>query len=103
MAGVNISGVGPDTPIETNANGGKQSTTPYRFDLLDAPAMFQLAAIAGKGAAKYGVSNWRKIDTRSHLNHALIHVFAYLAGDKSEDHLEHAFCRMMFAVAMKGG
>ena len=43
-----IPGVGPDAPPTTNERGGKQSYSPYRFDLLDAQAMLRLAAIAGK-------------------------------------------------------
>jgi hypothetical protein len=34
-----------------------------------------------------------------------MHILAYLAGDKQDDHLGHAFCRMMFAlgVELQGG
>lgn len=94
-----IKGVGPDAPIQVNEQGGKQSATPYRFDLLDAPAMFRLAEVLAYGATKYGDNNWRAIPVQDHINHALQHVFAYQAGDGSDDHLGHALCRMMMAVA----
>jgi hypothetical protein len=45
--------------------------------------------------------NWKGIDSRSHLNHALTHIFAHLKGDKQDDHLVHAFCRLMFAVSQQ--
>ena len=41
-----ILGVQPDVPIETNAQGGKQSATPY--------AVFAAAEVARQGAEKYG-------------------------------------------------
>jgi len=96
-----IPGVGKEAPVVTNEHGAQQSFLPYRFDLLDAPAMFALAKVVHEGATKYGANNWRKIPVQDHLNHLLAHVFAYMAGDSQDDHLEHAFCRAMMAVALK--
>lgn len=97
-------GVTPDAPVVTNENGGKQSASPYAFELLPPHALFEAAAVAKHGADKYGESfgnrNYTKIDSKSHLNHALQHIYAYLAGDKSDDHLSHALVRLMFAVDM---
>lgn len=94
-----IPGVGPDAPPTVNERGGKQSYSPYRFDLLDAKAMLRLAAIAGRGAEKYGVDNWRKLSINDNINRALVHLYAYLAGDQQDDHLAHALCRVLFATA----
>lgn len=94
-----IKGVGPDAPTVVNERGGKQSQTNYRFDLIDAPAMFKLAEVLAYGATKYEPNNWRKIDPQDHLNHALQHLFAFQAGDRSDDHLGHALCRVMMLVA----
>lgn len=58
-------------------------------------------AVLAPGAVKYGEDNWRKIPAKDHLNHALTHVFAFLAGDGQDDHLEHAACRMMMALEIK--
>jgi hypothetical protein len=99
MTDVVIPGVGPDAPPTVNERGGKQSYSPYRFDLLDAQAMLRLAAIAGKGAEKYGVDNWRKLSIEDNINRAIIHLYAYLAGDRQDDHLAHALCRVLFAAA----
>ena len=102
MTDVVIPGVGPDAPPSVNEKGGKQSYSPYRFDLLDAKAMFRLAGTAGRGAEKYGVDNWRKLTIEDNINRAIIHLYAYLAGDRQDDHLAHALCRVLFATAQDG-
>lgn len=93
--------LGKDAKIVTNKKGGSQSDAPFRFDLIDSRAMFALAQILDHGAKKYGENNWRKIDCEDHLNRSLIHAYAWLAGDKQDDHLEHFFCRAMMALAKK--
>lgn len=90
--------VGPDVPTVENEAGVRQAALDYRFDLVDPRAMFALAAVLKRGAEKYGVDNWRGLTTGDHLNHALVHVYAYMAGDTQDDHLSHAFCRLMMAV-----
>ena len=96
-----ISGIEPDAPVITNEYGGKQSKTPYGFHLLPASALFDAARVAKYGADKYGETfdnrNYVKIDTTEHLNHALQHIYAFLAGDAQDDHLGHAIVRLMFA------
>lgn len=94
-----ISGLGPDAQTITNLQGGSQSRVDVRFDLIDPRAIFALAKTLHGGAEKYGPGNWRLIPSRDHLNHALMHVYAHLAGDQQDHHLEHAFCRMMMALA----
>ena len=98
---MSIEGVGPETAITTNEKGGKQSDTPYRFDLIDAKAMFRLAQVMAYGAKRYAPNNWRLITKEDHINHALQHLYAYLAGDKQDDHLGHALARIMMAVALE--
>lgn len=49
-----ILGVQPDVPTETNAQGGKQSRTPYAFHFLPPHAVFAAAEVAKYGAEKYG-------------------------------------------------
>lgn len=94
-----IEGIGKDAPTVVGEHGGAQSAMPYRFDLLDMGAMFNVARTLAEGAEKYGVDNWRKIPAPEHINHALTHLFAHLAGDTQDDHLGHALCRVMFAFA----
>lgn len=87
--------------IVTDPNtGGMQSKLEYRFDLVDPYAMFQLAGILDFGAKKYAPNNWRKLPIDTHINHALAHIWAYQDGDTQEDHLGHAFCRLMFALGV---
>lgn len=93
--------LGPDAPVVENEHGGRQSDTGLRLDLNDPAAWMALGRVLHQGAEKYGVDNWRKIGTRSHLNHVLVHIAAYLQGDTQDDHLEHAHCRMMMALAME--
>jgi hypothetical protein len=96
-----IKGVGKDEPIAINAAGGKQSASPFRCDLLPPHATLAVAEVLAHGAAKYGANNWHVIPVEDHLNHALVHIFADRAGDASDDHLEHAACRIMMALDQK--
>ena len=93
-----LPGLSPDTPTTVNAAGGKQSAVPYRADLIPARAILRVSSVLHTGALKYGDDNWHVIPTRDHLNHALTHVFAYLAGDAQDDHLGHAATRLLMAL-----
>lgn len=94
-----VAGVGKDAPTEINKYGGKQSKTEYRLDLIPTEAIFPLAKVLKEGEEKYGSDkNWKRISTTDHLNHALIHIYAHLAGDTQDDHLSHALCRLAFAI-----
>lgn len=93
-------GLSPLAPTVVNANGGKQSELRYAFDLIDPLPMFTMANILYEGADKYGAWNWRRISVEENLNHALSHIFAHMAGDGTDDHLGHAFCRLHFALSM---
>lgn len=91
----------PDAPIVVNDKGGKQSDVAFRFDLLPRDALFEVARILKDGAEKYGIDNWRLIESTDHLNHALIHIFAHLNGDTQDEHLQHAATRLLMALDMK--
>ena len=97
-----IDGVASSETV-TNEQGGRQSKLEYRFDLIDAKALFALAAVMHEGAQKYEKDNWRKISVDEHLNHALSHIFAHLAGDKQDKHLEHALTRVKMALGVELG
>lgn len=101
MAENYIFGVEPDAPVVENKNGGKLSDTPYGFHLIPTSAIFDAARVLKYGADKYGETfynrNYTKIDEVDHLNHALQHIYAFLAGDTQDDHLGHALVRLMFA------
>jgi hypothetical protein len=101
MDGPTISDIAsPDAPTHTNAKGGRQSLIPVRFDLIDAKALFEMAKVLHTGAEKYGEDNWRLISIEEHLNHGIMHAYAYLAGDRTDDHLSHYLCRATFALGV---
>jgi hypothetical protein len=84
--------------IETLENGARQSVLTERCDLLPPLATLAVARVMAYGAGKYGDRNWHGIPLESHLNHLLRHLLHHLAGDATEDHLEHAACRAMMAL-----
>lgn len=90
----------PDAPTITNEKGAKQSLIEVRFDLIDGPAMFKMAHVLYSGAEKYGENNWRNIPVHEHINHMIMHGYAYLSDDRSDGHLSHMMCRSMFAQAV---
>lgn len=92
-----LSGVSPNAPTTTLPNGAKQSASPYRLDLVPPLSLLDIATVLKHGADKYGVDNWRGIPVGDHINHALQHIYAFLAGDTQDNHLGHAACRMMMA------
>lgn len=96
--GGRVSGVGPDAPTTVNERGGKQSASLYRCDLLPPLASLEVSKVLKHGADKYGPNNWHKISLDEHLNHMLVHVLAYLAGDGQDDHLGHMACRALMAL-----
>jgi hypothetical protein len=62
-------------------------------------ALARYAAACGEGAAKYGDYNWEKgMPVSEILNHGIAHLYAWLAGDRSEDHLGHALWNVASAV-----
>jgi hypothetical protein len=61
--------------------------------------MIRIAKVLQYGASRYAPNNWRLIPQEEHINHALIHIVAHLAGDTQDEHLDHALCRLMMAYA----
>jgi hypothetical protein len=97
-----VTGMGADAPKITLEGGGQQSFLPYRFDLIDSRALFALARVLDYGTRErdYPENNWRLISVDDNLNHVLAHIFAFLGGDTQDDHLEHAYTRMHFALGV---
>lgn len=93
-----VRGVGPEAPIEVDERGYRSSKVPYRMDLMPGRALLHMAEIMCEGAKSHGESNWKNGDVNNHLNKMLVHAFAYLAGDTSDDHLGHAAWRAMAAL-----
>ena len=87
----------PEAPTIENAAGGRQSDTGVL--LLETPkALLHVGSVFDYGAKKYARGNWKKIEAEAHINHVLVHLYAHLAGDRQDDHLGHALCRMLMAM-----
>ncbi|MBU4567010.1 MAG: hypothetical protein KKE29_20025 [Proteobacteria bacterium] len=91
-------GLAPTNEVVVNEAGGKNSPIPYAFHLVPPEALFALANVFGEGAKKYERDNWHNIPAEDCINHALGHLVGYLAGDRSDDHLGHAICRIAMAI-----
>lgn len=91
--------MGKDAPMTINEQGAKSAKAFYRFDLLDPHAMFAVTRVLATGAEKYGEDNWRLLGIEDHVNHAIAHLYAWLAGDRTDEHLTNATCRAIFALA----
>lgn len=62
-----------------------------RYDLISPIALRRLAETCHEGAVKYSDYNWEKgMPISDLLSHAIAHIYEYLSGDRSEDHLAHA-------------
>ena len=70
----------------------------YRLDLVPAEGLIRAGVAAAHGAEKYGEHNWQKgMPLSEFINHLLVHIYKYLAGDRTEDHLGHAAWNAMAA------
>lgn len=89
-----------ETEMSTNESGGKQHYRPYRAQALPPKALMEIARVRYIGFNEYGYEdeNYKSIDKNEHIGRALMHIFSYLAGDTSNDHLSHAACRLLFAL-----
>lgn len=70
-----------------------------RYDLISPIGIAALARTYAEGAKKFGAFNWENgMPVTDLLNHAIAHIFKFLGGDRSEDHLGHAAWNLLGAV-----
>ncbi len=71
----------------------------FRYDLVSPIGLREVARACAEGAAKYGDWNWENgMPVHDLLNHAIAHVYAFLSGDRSEQHLGHAAWNLLSAI-----
>lgn len=70
-----------------------------RYDLISPVGLAAVARACAEGAEKYSDYNWeRGMPASDLLNHALQHIYKFLSGDRSEDHLGHAGWNVLGAI-----
>ncbi len=63
----------------------------FAYELISPIGLRRLAATCQEGASKYSPYNWEAgMPVANLLRHAIDHIYKYLGGDRSEDHLSHA-------------
>lgn len=90
------------TEIKANANGGLQHHRPYRCQAIPPRALMAVGHVryVGHDELGYDDENYKKIDKLDHIGRALSHIYSYLAGDTSNEHLSHAACRILMALEL---
>lgn len=70
-----------------------------RYDLIPATALKRLAIHYANGAKKYGDRNWEKgIPASRCLASTMRHLFDWVLGDRSEDHLSAVLFNIMAII-----
>lgn len=85
--------------LEKLSTGATRTELSVRFDLLPPYALRQMAEVMHLGAKTHGDRNWEKgMPVSVCLNHASDHIYAYMADDKSCNHLAHAAVNLCMAL-----
>lgn len=81
----------------------KQTDIKASFHLIPPSAIQAVSEVLYQGEIKYGRDNWKTIDLREHINHAVAHLYGALAASSEEqmrEELSHSACRVLFALAL---
>lgn len=95
-----MNGLDDNQAISKNEKGGIQHERPYKSEALFFNALLAVSGLRYEACKVKGYpdDNYLNIDKREHIGRALTHLFAYMAGDTSNDHLTHAACRVLMAL-----
>lgn len=70
-----------------------------RYDLISPIGLRAVAKTYAEGMQKFGFCNWENgMPVTDLLNHAIAHIYNFLGGDRSEDHLAHAAWNLLGAI-----
>lgn len=90
--------VGSTVEYETGAVRSSDAES-CRYDLISPIGLRSVARACAEGATKYSDYNWeRGMPVSDLLNHAIRHLYEYLSGDRTEDHLGHAAWNVLGAI-----
>ncbi len=92
---------GPNAGTYVNESGTRQSRLDIEVTRIPPEVILALGSVFTYGARKYGPDNWRGSTPRELMDHVLLHLILYLCGDKQDDHLGHALCRLAMYVAQE--
>lgn len=93
-----------DKAITVFASGAKRGSTKPRYDQIDLYFLKRIADVWEKGLVKYGEGNWRlgvsnDVKYMKDIpNHIIEHIWKYMLGDKSEDHLANICCNVQMLM-----
>lgn len=85
-------------------SGAKRGKLKPPYNLISLELLKRTATVWGLGRAKYGKGNWQKGGedfANDAPNHILEHLYLYLEGDTSEDHLAHIVCNVQMLMHFK--
>jgi len=72
---------------------------PFAYHLVPPRGFAKVAAVMRCGERKGRSPNeWRQVPIAEHINHAISHLQAYLAGRSGHSHLANAGCRVLMAL-----
>lgn len=95
----------PDSGVRVQTSTGalrERAPGKGRYDLITPIGLRRLAKHYENGAKKYGERNWEKgMPIEWFLDSAIRHLYSYLSGDRSEDHLAAAAWNALGAAHME--